>query len=64
MPPESKRARFPRDIDYAKAFLKDWERMSRSGRYDPGRLKEAMLLLIANDAPPGAEWRDQPLKGD
>ena len=64
MPPDNKRARFPRDIDYAKAFLKDWERMSRSGRYDLGRLKEAMLLLIANDAPLGAEWRDHPLKGD
>jgi mRNA interferase YafQ len=64
MPPANKRARFPRDIDYAKAFLKDWERMSRSGRYDLGRLKEAMLLLIANDAPLGAEWRDHPLKGD
>ena len=28
------------------------------------RLKEAMLLLIANDAPLGAEWLDHPLKGD
>jgi mRNA interferase YafQ len=27
------------------------------------RLKEAMLLLIANDAPLGAEWSDHPLKG-
>ena len=27
------------------------------------RLKEAMLL-IANDAPPGPEWLDHPLKGD
>ena len=28
-----------------------------------GRLKEAMLLLIANDGPLGAEWLDHPLKG-
>ena len=28
------------------------------------RLKEAMLLLIANDGPLGAEWRDHPLKGN
>lgn len=28
-----------------------------------GRLKEAMLLLIANDAPLGPEWKDHLLKG-
>lgn len=38
--------------------------MSRSGRYDLNRLKEAMLLLIANDAPLGPEWLDHPLKGE
>jgi len=43
--------------------MKDWERLSRSGRYDMRKLKEAMLLLIANDAPLGAEWLDHPLKG-
>jgi len=35
-----------------------------SGRYDLKRLKAAMLLLIANVAPLGPEWRDHPLKGD
>lgn len=35
----------------------------RSGRYDMHRLKEAMLLLIANDGPLGPEWKDHPLKG-
>ena len=60
----SKRASLPRTSDYAKSFLKDWERISRSGRYDMGRLKAAMLLLIANDAPLGLEWLDHPLKGD
>ena len=28
------------------------------------RLKEAMLLLIANDAPLGAEWLDHALVGE
>ena len=27
------------------------------------RLKEVMLLLIANDAPLGPEWLDHPLRG-
>jgi mRNA interferase YafQ len=54
----------PRASDYARSFLKDWERLSRSGRYDMTRLKEAMLLLIANDAPLGPEWLDHPLKGE
>jgi mRNA interferase YafQ len=61
---KSKRATPPRTSDYAKSFLKDWERLSRSGRYDMGRLKEAMLLLIANEAPLGPEWLDHPLKGE
>ncbi|WP_434089585.1 type II toxin-antitoxin system YafQ family toxin [Neopusillimonas aromaticivorans] len=39
-------------------------RRARSGRYDMKRLNAAMLLLIANDAPLGAEWLDHPLKGD
>ena len=60
----SKRARAPRAADYTKSFLKDWERLSRSGRYDMNRLKEAMLLLIGNDAPLGPEWRDHALGGD
>ena len=38
--------------------------MSRAGRYDMNRLKEAMLLLIANDSPLGPEWLDHPLGGD
>lgn len=62
--PESKRAALPRRADYTRTFLKDWERLSRSGRFDMKRLKEAMLLLMANDAPLGPEWLDHPLKGD
>ncbi|PRC94515.1 type II toxin-antitoxin system YafQ family toxin [Solimicrobium silvestre] len=60
----SKRAPLPRGSDYTKAFIKDWERLSHSGRYDMKRLKEAMLLLIDNDVPLGAEWHDHPLKGE
>ena len=60
----SKRATPPRACDYTEPFLKDWDRLSRSGRYDLKRLKEAMLLLVANDAPLGPEWLDHPRKGD
>lgn len=60
----SKRAVPPRAADYSRAFLKDWQRLSHSGRNDMGRLKEAMMLLIANDAPLGPEWLDHNLKGE
>jgi mRNA interferase YafQ len=60
----SKRAALPRAADYTKAFFKDWERLTHAGRYDMKRLKEVMLLLIANDAPIGPEWLDHPLQGD
>jgi len=60
----SKRTTLPRSSDFSKPFLKDWERLSRSGRFDMTRLKEVMLLLIANDSLLGPEWQDHPLKGD
>lgn len=60
----SKRTGLPRQIEYTKAFGKDWERLSRSGRYDMRRLKEAMLLLVAGDAALAPEWLDHPLKGE
>jgi mRNA interferase YafQ len=63
-PARDKRAAVPRASDYTKAFLKDWARLSRSGRYDMGRLKGLMLALIANEAPLGPEWRDHALKGE
>ena len=50
--------------EYAKSFRKDWERLSRAGRYDMNRLKEVMLLLIANDTPLWPKWLDHPLGGD
>lgn len=60
----SKRARHPRAVTYTRGFSKDWERLDRSGRYDMRTLKSVMLMLIANDAPLGPEWKDHPLKGD
>ncbi|MBK1618200.1 type II toxin-antitoxin system mRNA interferase toxin, RelE/StbE family [Lamprobacter modestohalophilus] len=60
----SKRAVCPRAADYAKRFRKDWERLTGSGRFDMTRLKEAMMLLIANDAPLAPEWKDHPLGGE
>jgi len=62
--PTSKRASLPRTFDFAKSFRKDWERLGRSGRYDLHRLKESMLLLIGNDGPLKAEWKDHPLQGE
>ncbi len=39
-------------------------RLSHSGRYDLNRLKEAMLLLIANEGGLPAEFDDHPLRGE
>jgi mRNA interferase YafQ len=63
-PASTKRASPPKACDYTNSFLKDWERLSRSGRYDLKPLKEAMLLLVVNDTLLGPEWLDHPLKGD
>jgi mRNA interferase YafQ len=60
----SKRAALPLASDYTRAFLKDWQRLSHSGRYDMVRLKKAMLQLIAHEAPLGPEWLDHALKVD
>lgn len=59
-----RRAVQPRSSDFTKSFYKDWERLTRSGRFDMKRLKAVMLLLIANDEPLGREWLDHPLTGD
>ncbi len=50
-PAAGKRARPPRRMDFSRGFLKDWERLSRSGRYDMHRLKSVMPDLVANEAP-------------
>lgn len=58
-----KRAPMPLASDYTKQFLTDWTRLNNSGRYDMKRLKEVMLLLIANEGPLGPEWLDHDLTG-
>ena len=63
-PAKTKQASLPRAADFSKGFHKYWERLGRSGRFDLKRLKEVMLLLIANDAPLGPEWFDHALEGD
>ena len=63
-PAARKRANLPRASDYTRDFLKDWQRLSHSGRYDMNRLKEAMTLLVAIDGPLRPEWLDHPLTGD
>jgi mRNA interferase YafQ len=63
-PPNNKRAKMPRSADFERGFVKDWDRLSRTGRFNMRQLKEAMILLIANDEPLGAEWLDHPLKGE
>lgn len=59
-----KRAKLPRSSDKTKQFSKDWERLRHSGRYDMNRLKEVMILLIANDAPLPPEYLDHELSGE
>lgn len=63
-PAASRRDSLPRSSDFATPFLEDWERLSRSGRFDMKQLRAAMILLIANDPPLGPEWLDHPLKGE
>ena len=63
-PAKLKRAKQPRSSDKTKQFSKDWERLSHSGRYDMNRLKEAMMLLIANDEQLPPEYLDHELTGD
>lgn len=58
-----KRAPLPLACDYTRQFLKDWSKLSASGKYDMHRLKEVMMLLIANAGPLGAEWLDHDLAG-
>ena len=40
-PARDKRAVLPRASDHTRQFRKDWERLSRTGRYDMAQLKEA-----------------------
>lgn len=57
----SKLAVLPRSSSYKREFLSDWQRLSKSGRYDMKSLKEVMMLLIMNNDPLGPEWKDHSL---
>ncbi len=59
-----KPANRPYRADYEKSFDKDWQRLTRSGRYNMNGLREVMLLLIAHAGPLPPEWRDHALTGD
>ena len=61
--PRDKRAVLPRASDRTKAFVKDWTRLTHSGRFDMKRLKEVMLALTSNDVPVGPEWLDHAFFG-
>ena len=63
-PVRARRAALPRKSDYTRQFAKDWEDLAHSGQHDMARLKEAMNLLVANDAPLPPEWRDHDLEGE
>ena len=60
----AKRATVPRSFTRTKAFVKDWERHGRAGRFDMRGLKKAMLALIANDGPLPPEYKDHVLAAD
>ena len=59
---KGKQATLPRRNDFTKEFQKDWRGLQHSG-INLASLKEAMSLLVANEEPLPAEWRDHPLKG-
>lgn len=60
----SKRASLPRQSSHTKQFQKDWERLSRSGRYDMVALKKVVGLIVDNDGLLPAELKDHELTGD
>lgn len=63
-PAKAKRAPLPKKSDYTRQFVKDWEKLTHSGKQDMQRLKEVMMLLIANEGPMPAEWLDHELDGE
>ncbi|WP_132654085.1 MULTISPECIES: type II toxin-antitoxin system YafQ family toxin [unclassified Rhizobium] len=63
-PASTKRASIPRQSNHTKQFQKDWERLSRSGRYDMVALKRVIGLIVGNDGPLPAEMKDHELTGD
>jgi mRNA interferase YafQ len=56
-------ALLPRKSDYTKTFQRDWSGLQASG-INLAALKDVMTLLVANEGPLGAEWKDHALKGE
>lgn len=54
----------PLRSNYTKQFQKDFQRLTRSGRYDMALLKKVMQLLIANKGPLPKNYKDHALNGD
>ena len=59
-----KKAAAIRSFERTKQFRADWQAAQRSGKQDMSRVKEAMLLLIANDGSLPPEWLDHDLARD
>lgn len=59
-----KRVGLPRASDFAKSFIKDWERLTHSGRYNLQNLKDTMALIVANAGGLPPEYRDHELVGE
>ena len=53
-----------RKFEKTKQFQADWQAAQHSGKQDMSRVKEAMLLLIANDGSLPPEWLDHDLARD
>jgi mRNA interferase YafQ len=62
-PASKKRAALPLTSDYTTRFRKDWNTLNASGRYNMNRMRETMLLLIANTGPLPPEYLDHDLTG-
>lgn len=50
-PASAKRTNLPRQYEFERQFGKDWDKLSKTGRFDMVRLKSVMGLLIMNDGP-------------
>ncbi|XKM14167.1 type II toxin-antitoxin system YafQ family toxin [Orbaceae bacterium ac157xtp] len=57
----NKRTTIPRIFEYDKQFYKDWKRLNNCGRYNMNKLKEVMLLLIANNKALPESYKDHEL---
>lgn len=52
-----------RKADFTSQFKKDFNKISQSGAHDMSRLRDAIKLLIDNEATISKEWCDHRLNG-